>query len=380
MCTANSVPSVGREVNVQIGGVMPITTPIVRGHRNAVLAATLVLSLALVGCAASRPGAPESRAGASMPVSPSPSTSGPAVSNEPFKVVASYSAKSLGLTKPANLAVGPDGTLYVTDAGQHVNVISPQGKVLRRWGGPGKAPGEFSFIKHDNSDDVPNVSAPIAVAPDGTVYVADTGNARIQVFTAQGRFLRQFGRFGKGPDDWLMPAELAVDPDGSLYVFDDPGLALWKFSASGAREWTIRSSGTTDEDLAGHLHLAGVDDHHRLVATVDDTYHLIYLDGRGHKVDVVDLHGVGGIQESVYYAGPCGSSLGPDATVYISSCQEPLQPPHDLTVVDRTRQLAAVWLQSPLGWPPRFGSHGGIFSIRDTDGAILKLSSNLAGR
>ena len=66
--------------------------------------------------------------------------------------------------------------------------------------------------------------------------------------------------------------------------------------------------------------------------------------------------------------------------MYITSCQEPLQPPHDLTVVNRAHQLVAVWLQSPLGWSPRFGTHGEIFSIRDTDGAILKLRSTLGGR
>jgi hypothetical protein len=359
---------------------MRITPPFIRGRSSTVLAAALALSLALTACAASPPDTPDPKASASIPVSPSPSTSGSAASNDPFSVVASFSAKSLGLSKPAGLAVGPEGNAYVTDAGQRISVVSPVGKVLRRWGRHGKAPGEFSFIKHDNADDVPNVSAPIAVAPDGTVYVADTGNARIQVFTAEGRFLRQFGHYGRDPGAWLFPAELAVDPGGSLYVFDDTGLALWKFSPSGEKEWMIRASATTDDDLAGHLHLAGVDDHHRLVATVDENYHLIYLDGRGHKVDVVDLHDVGAIQEGAYYAGPCGSSLGPDATVYITSCQEPLQPPHDLTVVDRAHQLAAVWLRSPLAWPPRFGPHGEIFSIRDTDGALLKLSSSLGGR
>jgi hypothetical protein len=62
---------------------------------------------------------------------------------------------------------------YITDASQRVTVVSPERKVLRRWGGAGKARGEFDFVPHDQGR--PNVSAAIAVGRDGRVYVDDSG-------------------------------------------------------------------------------------------------------------------------------------------------------------------------------------------------------------
>jgi hypothetical protein len=119
----------------------------------------------------------------------------------PFRVIARYSTSSLGLNRPANLAIGPDGNLYVTDGCQRVAVISPYGKVLRRWGRAGRGPGEFHFVSHDPS--APGVSAGIAVGADGRVYVDDSGNSRLEVFTSVGRFMRQCGRYGSDSGEIL---------------------------------------------------------------------------------------------------------------------------------------------------------------------------------
>lgn len=58
----------------------------------------------------------------------------------PFTVTRRFSAASLGLKQLLSLAIGPDGNFYVTDTTPSVAVISPRGKVLRRWGGPATAP------------------------------------------------------------------------------------------------------------------------------------------------------------------------------------------------------------------------------------------------
>src|SRR5262252_6053782 len=126
----------------------------------------------------------------------------------PFTITARYSAKSLGLNHPAFLAIGPEnGDLYVTDLSQRVTVISPAGRVLRRWGGPGSGPGEFRFIPSDPT--VPtDVHASITVSPGGEVYVSDSGNGRVEVFTANGRFIRQFGSYGAGKGRFLLAYDL----------------------------------------------------------------------------------------------------------------------------------------------------------------------------
>ncbi len=147
----------------------------------------------------------------------------PALPN-PFTITARYSAKSLGLDHPDALAAGPDDNLYVTDLSQRVTVISPGGEVLRRWGKPGTGPGEFKFISGDPTDPT-DVAGRIAVGRTGMVYVSDSGNGRVQVFTSQGRFIRQFGSYGSGKGQFFSPGNLVVDGSGRQPE-PDPGQVL----------------------------------------------------------------------------------------------------------------------------------------------------------
>jgi DNA-binding beta-propeller fold protein YncE len=54
----------------------------------------------------------------------------------------------------------------------------------------------------------------------GNVYVADSANNRIQVFTAAGDFLTQWGTPGSGPGEFHKPIGVGVGPDGRIYVAD----------------------------------------------------------------------------------------------------------------------------------------------------------------
>jgi DNA-binding beta-propeller fold protein YncE len=147
------------------------------GRRTLRLAAGAVAAgvvLLGAGCTANAPGghaSPASAVSQALPV--------------PFTVTARYTAKMLGPDHPDALAIGPDGNLYVTDLSQRVSVISPSGTVLRRWGRPGRGPGEFQFIAFDPTTPA-DIHGKIAVGPGGLVYVADSGNSRVQVFTPQG--------------------------------------------------------------------------------------------------------------------------------------------------------------------------------------------------
>src|SRR5215472_802590 len=213
--------------------------------RLAVAVAAAGLAVPAAGCAgnaATGAGTDSGPASATSPALPSP-----------FTITARYSAKSLGLSHPAALAVGPDGNLYVTDLSQRVTVISPAGKVLRRWGMPGSGPGEFKFIS-DASKDPTDIHGKIAVGPDGTVIVSDSGNARVQEFTPQGRFVRQFGSFGTRKGRFLFPGDVAVDSAGNIYITDDQSETLTRFSPLGKVAWTIGGTAASDPDLAGHFH------------------------------------------------------------------------------------------------------------------------------
>jgi DNA-binding beta-propeller fold protein YncE len=233
-------------------------------------AAAVVGGLAVLGagCAAN----------AAAPVGGRPGSAAAASSAlpNPFTILARYSAKSLGLDHPDALAIGPDGNLYVTDLSQRVSVISPGGKVLRRWGKPGTRPGEFKFITNDPT--VPaDVAGKIAVGRNGMVYISDSGNDRVQIFTPQGRFIRQFGSYGARKGQFFFPADLAVDGSGNVYVTDDQSQTLAKFSPSGKVIWQIGGSASSDQDLLGHQHLASIDAHGRLVMVNDDQGRVLYV-------------------------------------------------------------------------------------------------------
>ena len=76
----------------------------------------------------------------------------------------------------------------------------------------------------------------VAVDSGGNVVVADTGNHRIQRFTADGDFVAGWGTEGSGPGRFRAPAAIAVDSAGSIYAGDleSGSYEFQKFSSSGA--------------------------------------------------------------------------------------------------------------------------------------------------
>lgn len=108
-------------------------------------------------------------------------------------------------SKPTDAAVNRAGEIYVTDGYGNSRVVkfSADGKYLAEWGGKGTGPGQF---------DTPHS---ITIDPEGLVYVADRGNARIQVFDAAGKFLRQFSGPAIG-----RPWGINLGADGFLYMVD----------------------------------------------------------------------------------------------------------------------------------------------------------------
>lgn len=83
-------------------------------------------------------------------------------------------------------------------------------------------------LEGPGTGDTPRFDRPLAAAygPTGEIYVSDTGNGRVCVFTERGRFKREFGRSTTGTPDpkdevfLSQPAGLAVDDDGTVYVAD----------------------------------------------------------------------------------------------------------------------------------------------------------------
>jgi tripartite motif-containing protein 71 len=109
---------------------------------------------------------------------------------------------------PTRLSVAGDGSLYMLDGSSHVQHLSASGERLGSWGGRGGEPGQLRGAED------------IAVGPDGTVYVLDAGNSRVQRFSPDGALLAVWGSAGTAPGRLDGPRGLATDATGNLLVTD----------------------------------------------------------------------------------------------------------------------------------------------------------------
>jgi sugar lactone lactonase YvrE len=124
---------------------------------------------------------------------------------------------SQGMVLPGGIAIDNENRqLYVADTGSDQVLVfdaDPPFRFIRAIGTrSGKhdltAPGDFSQPTN------------VAVDPDGNLFVSDTWNNRIQVFDADGKFIRTFGKAGDGPGYFARPKGIAVDADGHVWVAD----------------------------------------------------------------------------------------------------------------------------------------------------------------
>ena len=149
-------------------------------------------------------------------------------------------AGDLPFNAPRDLATAPDGSLYLADSRNHRIVhLDAQGLFLNAWGGYG------NVLDGDVPGGLFNEPWGVAVGPDGLVYVADTWNHRIQVFTAEGDFLRMWNAFEilGVLDGFWGPRGIAVDQSNRVFVtdtgkqrvviFDSQGNYLTKFGSIG---------------------------------------------------------------------------------------------------------------------------------------------------
>ena len=110
-------------------------------------------------------------------------------------------------SKPTNVAVDNDGNLYVSDTwNDRIEVFDADGVFIRTWGKNGDGPGEFARPKG------------IAIDCDGHVWVADAMLNRIQVFTSDGRYLLGMGGFGILPGQFQALTGLTIDKQNRVFT------------------------------------------------------------------------------------------------------------------------------------------------------------------
>ena len=65
------------------------------------------------------------------------------------------------------------------------------------------------------------------------IIVLDSGNNRVMVYDNNGNFLREFGRIGQGPGEFMDPSDINIDREGNIYVLDTGNGRIQKFDPEG---------------------------------------------------------------------------------------------------------------------------------------------------
>ncbi|MGB7540286.1 MAG: flippase activity-associated protein Agl23 [Anaerolineales bacterium] len=177
------------------------------------------------------------------------------------------------------------------------------------WGGVGVEPG---LLQRPRA---------IAVAPDGSVFVADTGNHRIQHFDPEGNLLNFWGSFS-GPDAAQAPTGtfnepwgVAVDSKGSVYVADTWNFRIQKFSAGG--DFLAAWGSYTHEGMGYQFYgprAIAIDSQDRVFVADTGNKRIAVFDTEGNFLTEIGQPGF----DFGQFDEPVGLGIGPDGRLYVA--------------------------------------------------------------
>jgi tripartite motif-containing protein 71 len=182
------------------------------------------------------------------------------------------------LTFSDALIVAPNGNLWVSDSSRNqFQIFAPDGTWLESWGEGGAGDGQFDFRRRNG-----DALADLAFAPDGSFYVSDAHNYRIQQFDADRNFVRAWGSFGSGDGQFIEPFAVDLDAAGIVYVVDDvrndvqvfdpEGNFLFTFGSQGSGEGELDFPGYGSFDSDGNLWIANYNNHRVQQFAPDGTF------------------------------------------------------------------------------------------------------------
>lgn len=207
-----------------------------------------------------------------------------------------------GQFRPVDVAIAGE-RLYVTDIAHHaVQVLDKStGKLLSQFGKAGSALGE---LFHPTN---------IAIGPDGDLYVVETSNYRVQRFTPDGKPVRVYGEVGSAPGNFARPKGIAIDRRGNMLVGDTAFQNVQMFDANGK---LLMYFGEPQGGLDGINLPAGVSIDYENVAVfsrfVDPKFRVDYLIlvASQYGPNKIDVFGFGRL-DGADYSQPGGSASKP---------------------------------------------------------------------
>lgn len=197
----------------------------------------------------------------------------------PYSATSAVGQRGEGVLRfPQAVAVGADGSVYVGDQGSHVvQVFGADGTFRRQIGSAGTRPGEFTGV------------GALAVAGDGTLLVA-VGANRIDRFAADGSLINSFGqsgtevgqfRFGGGRGNDAGAGGGLAASGRTVYVADSGNDRLQRFSIDGGSGAEIVAPGTLANPKG--IAVRGT----RLFVADDQNHRVVVLDTGGRALTTI---------------------------------------------------------------------------------------------
>ena len=212
--------------------------------------------------------------------------------------------------RPSCVAIHDNGDIYVGSHDDCIYVFDQTGQLKNTIGSRGSGDGQFSF--------------PRGISIKGDVlYVADTGNHRVQKLTSSGKFLHKFGQQGSGQGRFNCPVAVIIDSNNKLIVSDYSNHRIQIFNENGNWLSTIDGKGSGNHsfqypwglalDLQGNIHVAAQGSNTIKVFSKEGVYVRMYGDPNGPTGLAIDGEGYSLVSE---FGGHCLSIYDPEGNKF----------------------------------------------------------------
>jgi len=154
---------------------------------------------------------------------------------------------------PHSIRIDPAGNVWTVDAGSSIVVkYSPLGKKLMT----------ITVGEQPETGSAFNGTTDIAFAPNGHLFITDGyGNARVLEYTPDGERVKQWGTRGSGPGEFRLPHAIQIDEEGTIFVADRENGRIQEFSLDGKFLGEISHLGRIYSlKLVGNVLWAGLQD------------------------------------------------------------------------------------------------------------------------
>ena len=181
------------------------------------------------------------------------------------KLVAQWGENGTNISKlqfPRAAAINSRGEIYVSEYGlvERIQRFAHHGtNFIQAFGSPGTAIGQH------------NRAEGLGIDANDRLYVADSCNHRIQIFSRDGQFLSAFGRAGSGPGELSYPYDVRIDAEGNRFVcefgnsrvqiFDAEGRTIEILGGAGAEPGQMNNPWSIALDSRGNLYVADSANH-----------------------------------------------------------------------------------------------------------------------